>query len=671
MAGGRPIRKVLVANRGEIARRVLAACRRLGIAGVAVYSHPDAGAPFVGEADEALPLGGVAAAESYLDGERILVAAARCGVDAVHPGYGFLAENADFAQAVLDAGLTWVGPPPEAIAAMGSKVRARSLMEQAGVPIVPGAELGPGANVDGEAERVGFPLLVKASAGGGGKGMRPVADAAALAAAVAGARREAEGAFGDPTVFLERHLQRPRHLEIQVLADAAGEIVSLGERECSVQRRHQKVVEEAPSPLVDEALRQRLGAAAVAAARAVGYVGAGTVEFLLAEDGAFYFLEMNTRLQVEHPVTEMVLGIDLVAEQLRIAAGEGLSEAARAPAISGHAIEARLYAEDAAAGYLPQTGTLTTFSVLGAAPFAAPGAAGSRAELRLDSGVESGDAVSPHYDPMLAKLIAWGPSRAEAAARLASALTGAAVDGLVTNRDLLVRILRDEEFLAGDADTGWLERRGDLAAPLVDEGQERLHAAAAALAAMAERRSRAGVLSFAPSGFRNNFSEPQRVELEGSRGPLTVAYALRRGGLEIAVDGEELAGARLHLAAPGCVDLEVGGVRRRYRVRRAGDVHHVNGPAGQSSLRELPRYPSEREALAEGSLLAPMPGKVIRLAARAGEAVTSGQLLVVLEAMKMEHELTAPAAGTVSELRVAEGDQVEAGAPLAVIEPGE
>jgi len=662
---------VLVANRGEIARRVLRGCQARGIATVAVYSDPDANAPFVGEADEAVALGGVSAVESYLDMDKVLRAAILTDADAVHPGYGFLAENAGFARAVIEAGLIWIGPPPEAIEAMGSKVRARALMEEAGVPVVPGAELGPGSDQAAEADRVGYPLLVKASAGGGGKGMRPVASAGELEGAVEGARREAEAAFGDATVFLERHLQRPRHIEIQLLADTRGDAVSLGERECSVQRRHQKVIEEAPSIAVDPELRERLGAAAVAAANAVGYVGAGTVEFLLDPGGRFYFLEMNTRLQVEHPVTEMVLGLDLVAEQLRIAAGEALSDAARNPGIEGHAIEVRLYAEDAAAGYLPQTGTVERFDLDGAEPFAVPAGGRERADLRLDSGVEAGSVVGPHYDPMLAKLIAWAPTRSEAAARLATALAGAEIDGLVTNRDLLARVLRDDEFLAGEADTGWLERRDDLAAPLVEPAVERLHAAAAALAAMAERRGGTRVLGFAPPGFRNNFSEPQRIGFAGSGGELEVEYALRRGGLTLAVNGAELERPRLHAASADAVDLEAGGVRCRYRVRRAGGVHHVNGSSGQSSLRELPRYPSEREALGEGAVVAPMPGKVIKLAAEQGASVEAGQVLVVLEAMKMEHELTAPAAGTLSELRVAEGDQVEAGAALAVIEAAE
>ena len=662
-----PLTRVLVANRGEIARRIFAACRSRGIATVAVHSDPDAAAPFVTAADEAVPLGGTTAAESYLDIDAVLDAAVRTGADAVHPGYGFLAENATFATRVEEAGLVWIGPPPEAIEAMGSKVRARKLMEAAGVPIVPGRELGDD-DLAAAAEEVGYPLLVKASAGGGGKGMRPVAGPAELAEAIAGARREAEAAFGDPTVFLERHLQRPRHIEIQVLADAAG-TVSLGERECSVQRRHQKVLEEAPSVAVDEALREQLGAAAVAAAEAVGYAGAGTVEFLLDESGEFFFLEMNTRLQVEHPVTEMVLGIDLVAEQLRIAAGEPMSEAAREPSIDGHAIEVRLYAEDAAAGFLPQTGTVERIRIADAAPFAAP-AGGARAPLRVDSGVEAGTVVGPEYDPMLAKLICWAPDRRTAAARLAAALAGAEIDGLVTNRDFLARLLRSGPFAAGETDTGLLDRELGLAEPLVGPTSSPGYLAAAALAAMAERRDEARVLGFVPPGFRNNFSAPQRVAFATAAGEeVEVSYALRRGGAEIAVAGAPLEGVHVHGLTPDEVDLELAGVRRRYRVRRRGHVHHVNGPDGQLDLRELPRYPGAEGALAEGALVAPMPGRVIRLAVTEGAAVEAGSVVAVLEAMKMEHELLAPAAGTVAAVHVAEGDQVDAGAALAVIDP--
>jgi propionyl-CoA carboxylase alpha chain len=666
MDPGRPIGRLLVANRGEIARRVFAACRRMGIATVAVHSEPDADAPFVAEADEAVALGGQGAADSYLRAELLLEAADRTGADAVHPGYGFLAENAEFARAVLDAGLTWVGPPPEAIAAMGSKVGARSMMERAGVPVLAGAELGSDVELEVAAERVGFPLLVKASAGGGGKGMRTVADPGALAAAVEAARREAASSFGDETVFLERFLERPRHVEIQVLADAHGTTVSLGERDCSVQRRHQKVVEESPSPAVGPELRERMGAAAVAAAEAVGYVGAGTVEFLLGPEGDFYFLEMNTRLQVEHPVTEMVCGLDLVRLQLLVAAGEPLPAAAREATPRGHAIEVRLYAEDPANDYLPQTGRLDSFSFPGE-PFAPPDpASGARPPLRLDSGVERGGVVSPFYDPMLAKLIAWAPTRAEAARALASGLERGELAGVVGNRDFLVRILRHPAFLAGEADTGFLARHEGLAEPLADAGAERVHAAAAALAGATERHAR-GPLGFTPPGWRNNPALPATIAYVGRQGELRVEYRFRRDRIEVAVDGSPLP-ARVHGLGPEEADLELDGVRRSYRIRRTAERVDVFSPLGHTPLRELPRHPGAEGAEAEGALVAPMPGRVLRLGVAAGEEVGEGALVAVLEAMKMEHELIAPSAGKVAELRVAEGDQVEAGTVLAVIE---
>jgi propionyl-CoA carboxylase alpha chain len=670
-----PIGKVLVANRGEIARRIFSACRRTGIATVAVYSDPDAGSPFVHDADEAVRLGGTAAADSYLRVEALIDAAERTGADAVHPGYGFLAENPEFARAVGAAGLVGIGPPPEAIEAMGSKVRARTMMEEADVPVLPGAELDAGSDPATEAERVGFPLLVKASAGGGGKGMRTVAGPGDLTAAVESARREAESAFGDGTVFLERFLERPRHVEIQVFADSHGNTVSLGERECSIQRRHQKVIEEAPSPAVDTELRHRMGEAAVAAAEAVAYVGAGTVEFLLGPDGDFYFLEMNTRLQVEHPVTEMVSGLDLVRLQLLIADGAELPEAARDVEPRGHAVEARLYAEDAAADFLPQTGMLADFDFGDAVEFAPPGAgAEGESGLRVDSGVAAGSEISPHYDPMLAKVIAWAPTREEATSRLAKELADAEVPGPVNNRDFLVRVLRHPAFRAGETDTGFLARHEGLAEPLADAVAERLHAAAAAIASR-DREDGAGPLAPAPRGWRNNPSEPLQRSYEGRDGELVVTYRFGRDGLELAVDGEELPSPALAgeaiVAAPGGrghVDLEVGGVLRSIRVLREGEWVHVSSALGHNSFRELPRYPGDEEAAAEGALVAPMPGRVIKLVATEGQQVEPGDPVVVLEAMKMEHELTAPVAGALGELRVAEGDQVEAGAVLGVVD---
>jgi len=647
------MRKLLVANRGEIARRIMRTARAMGIATVAVFSDADAGALFVAEADEAVSLPGNTPAETYLRGDAVVAAAVRCGADAVHPGYGFLSENASFASAVVDAGLIWVGPPPSAIELMGSKLGAKKLMREAGVPTLSWAELDGAGDVSIGAD-VGFPLLVKASAGGGGRGMRVVRSAAELDEAVEGARREAAGAFGDSTVFLERYLEAPRHVEIQVFADAHGNVVSLFERECSIQRRHQKIVEEAPSPAVDDSLRRQMSEAAVAAARAVGYVGAGTVEFVLDDKGEFAFLEMNTRLQVEHPVTELVTGLDLVRLQLLVAEGHVLPPEALSPTLLGHAIEVRVYAEDAEANFLPATGTLRAFSISGGA--------------RVDSGFRAGDVVSPFYDPMLAKVIAFAPTRSEAAALLASALQQARISGVTTNRDLLVRILREPEFLAGGTDTAYLERHDPavLGAPLLDDAGARAHAVVAALALQSLNRSSATVWARMPSGWRNNPSQPQQVQLE-RRGEVTsVDYAMGRDGLHVVVDGSEVTVA-LHGAGP-LLDVTIEGVRRRYDVVITGDVIDVDSPLGASTHQVVPRFPDPESLHAAGSLTAPMPGSVVRVLVAPGDPVAAGQTLLVLEAMKMEHTVAAPGDGTVAEVRVQAGQQVDAGSVLVVLE---
>jgi acyl-CoA carboxylase subunit alpha len=670
------IARLLVANRGEIARRVLRAARGMGIATVAVFSEPDRDALFVAEADEAVPLGGVTPAESYLRVDAVLEAAERTGADAVHPGYGFLAENPELAAGCRKRGITFVGPPPEVLAVLGDKVEAKRVMAAAGVPVLPGAEV---TGLDGDelaaaAERVGLPVMVKATFGGGGIGMRAVREPAELQAAVDAARRQAGAAFGDDAIFLERLLQAPRHVEVQVLADAHGRVVHLFERECSVQRRHQKLVEEAPSWAVDADLRRRLGDAAVATAEAVGYVGAGTVEFLLEPGGEFFFLEVNARLQVEHPVTEAVTGLDLVRLQLLVAAGEPLPDEAVQATLRGHAVEARLYAEDPRRGFLPQAGTLHRFRV--------------PARVRVDAGVGDGSVVGVHYDPLLAKVIAHAPSRAEAAGLLAAALDGARLHGVTTNRDLLVGVLRHPAFLAGDIDTAFLERHppAELAAGHCDPEARRLHAAAAALAAQAARRAAATVQPTIPSGWRNNPSQLQRVEFDGEEGVLAVGYRFgRAGALEaLEVDGEPVPGARLWACSADLVDLEAGGVRRRFEVHRVGDVHYLDGPLGHAELRERPRFPEPAPegsgepqggspmdrggAVAAGSLASPLPGIVRRVAVRPGEAVPAGALLVVVEAMKLEHRISAPTAGRVREVLVAEGQEVDAGAPVAVLE---
>jgi acetyl/propionyl-CoA carboxylase alpha subunit len=658
----RTIRRVLVANRGEIARRVFATCRRLGIGTVAVHSDVDADAPFVADADLAVGLGGSTPADSYLRGDAIVDAARRAGADAIHPGYGFLAENAAFAQAVLDAGLTWIGPSPAAITAMGSKTEARTRMEAAGVPVLPGRHLHgeAGDALLAAAEEVGYPLLVKASAGGGGKGMRLVEGPDGLDAGVAAARREAAGAFGDDTVFLEHFAPRSRHVEIQIVGDAHGCVASLHERDCSVQRRHQKVIEESPSPAVDESLRAEMSAAAVAAGEALRYVGAGTVEFLLTAEGEFFFLEVNTRLQVEHPVTELVTGLDLVELQLLVAEGAPLPPDARQPQLVGHAIEARLYAEDPAHDFLPVTGALTRFRIPDG--------------VRVDTGVTDGSVISPYYDPMIAKVVAQGATRAQASRRLADALARADVHGLTTNRDFLVRVLRHPEFLAGRADTAFLERHdaAQLAAPLVDAEGERLAAVAAALAGQASRRANARALGSLPSGWRNNPSELQRATFSRHHADeLAVGYRLGRDGslADMRVGEEKLDGVVLRHCRPDEVELEAAGVRRRYRIGTGLDgAVHVNTSDGQVDLRELPRFADATGQVPAGSLTSPMPGMVIRVLAEAGAEVQAGQPLLVVEAMKMEHEIVAPTAGSLADLRVREGAQVEAGAILAVID---
>ncbi|GAA2483186.1 biotin carboxylase N-terminal domain-containing protein [Streptomyces gobitricini] len=626
------ISSLLVANRAEIACRVFRTCRTLGIDTVAVHSDPDAGALHVREADAAVRLPGAVPSDTYLRGELIVEAALAAGADAVHPGYGFLSENAGFARAVMDAGLTWIGPPPEAIEAMASKTRAKELMAAAGVPLL--APVDPAAATGAD-----LPLLLKAAAGGGGRGMRVVRDLAALPGELAAATAEARSAFGDGEVFAEPYVERGRHVEVQILADAHGTVWALGTRDCSLQRRHQKVVEEAPAPGLDATLRATLHASAVAAARAVGYVGAGTVEFLVAGDRA-YFLEMNTRLQVEHPVTEAVFGLDLVAHQLRIAEGAALPP--EPPAPEGHAVEVRLYAEDPARDWAPQTGVLHSVDV-------PPGDG-----LRVDTGYTTGDTVGVHYDAMLAKVIAHAPTREEAVRKLAHALARARLHGPVTNRDLLVRSLRHPDFVAGRLDTGFYER--NLAALTAPAPGEQYAAVAAALAAAAARSGRFGA-------FRNVPSRPQAARY----GDHEVRYRpTRDGGFTV----ESHPHARVVAVSPGRVSLEVDGVLRRFEVAAYGDgTVHVDTPGASFRTVVHPRFTDPAERTAPGSLLAPMPGTVVRVAdVRTGARVEAGQPLLWLEAMKMEHRITAPASGTLTALHAAPGHRVEVGALLAVVQ---
>jgi acetyl/propionyl-CoA carboxylase alpha subunit len=644
------IRRLLVANRGEIARRIFRTCRQMGIGTVAVHSDADAGEPHVVEADHAINLPGTRAGETYLDIDAVLAAAKQSGADAVHPGYGFLAENPEFARRVIDEGLVWIGPPPESIEVMGSKLRSKEVVEQAGVPTLSSIDLtgiSDGAASQAASE-IGYPVLVKASAGGGGKGMRIVAGPGDLPESIAGARSEAASSFGDDTVFLEKYLEAPRHVEIQVLGDGGGRVISLFERECSIQRRHQKIIEEAPSPAVDDILRRRMGETAVAAAAAVGYVGAGTVEFLLQDD-EFFFLEMNTRLQVEHPVTEMITGLDLVQLQIEIASGAQIDVE---PEIRGHAVEARLYAEDPRNEFLPATGKIHLFDF--------PDLPG----LRVDSGVEAGSSVSVHYDPMLAKVIAHAPTRDESADTLARAMREARIHGPTTNRELLVRILEHGDFRAGRTDTHFLERHdpADLGRPLVDAPGEHLAAVAAALADQAKQRSRIHVLATIPSGWRNRPGQFQERGYRGDHGDHLVRYSMAGG---TTVDG--MGPIDLISCTPVLVEIARNGMEHSFRVARYGEVRHVDSALGPVRLEVIPRFPDTFLTEAPGSLHAPMPGRVIRVEVETGDSVAAGQVLLVMEAMKMEHTLRAPYAGTIAEVDCAPGEQVEAGAVLVVV----
>ncbi len=663
------ISKLLIANRGEIALRVIRTAREMDIATVAVFSDPDAGAPYVRAADEAVRLPGAAPRDTYLRGDAIIAAALATGAGAVHPGYGFLAENAGFARDCAAAGLTFVGPSPEAIEAMGSKIAAKELLAAAGVPVLPGVTIGGGQDaaelpeptaLAEAAAGIGYPVLVKAAFGGGGRGMRIARDPGELAEAVASASREAAAAFGDGTVFIERYVERPRHIEVQILGDTHGTVAHLFERECSIQRRYQKIIEEAPAPAVDERLRAELGAAAVTAARAIGYVGAGTVEFVMAPDGAFWFLEVNTRLQVEHPVTELITGLDLVRLQLEIAEGAPLPPEVTGARIAGHAIEARLCAEDPQAGFRPAAGVLHRFDIP-----ALPG-------VRTDTGVADGSVVGVHYDSMLAKVIAHGPTRDAARRRLARALAGARLHGVTTNRDLLVAVLREPEFTAGRIDTGYLERH-DPAELDGGPGQAALdlHLAAAALAAQAARRAAAPVLAGLPSGWRNVRSEDQHAVYACDEERHEVRYRLGRDGLVVSVDGRPLDGAELGAARADHVELTVAGIARQFSVHQVGGAVYVDSPLGATALTEAERFPEPDALAAAGSLLAPMPGTVVRVAVAAGDKVEAGAPVVILEAMKMEHVVAAPAAGVVAEVAVQAGQAVDAGAELARVDPAE
>ena len=653
MADIRMFDTILIANRGEIACRIIRTARRMGIATVAVYSEADAGALHTTLADVAVPIGPAPARDSYLDQARILEACRRTGAQAVHPGYGFLSENAGFADACAAAGIVFIGPPAAAIRAMGSKSAAKAAMEAAGVPLVPGyhgADQDP-ALLAREAERIGYPVLIKASAGGGGKGMRVVTEAAGFAEGLALAKGEAASAFGDDQVLVERYLTRPRHIEIQVFADRSGQTISLFERDCSIQRRHQKVVEEAPAPGMTAERRAAMGVAACDAARAIGYVGAGTVEFI-AEDDNFFFMEMNTRLQVEHPVTEMVTGLDLVEWQLRVAAGEALPPAPDAP--RGHAIEVRVYAEDPDRDFMPATGRLLHLR----APAEGP-------HVRVDTGVREGDAITIHYDPMIAKLIVWDETRAAAVQRLRRALAQYEVVGLQTNLGLLRRIAAQPGFAAGEFDTGFIPRHEAALLPAPGPAPD------AALAAAAAHLLRAA-MPVAPGDPHSPWSRADGWRMNG---PGHREIVLRDGERErhlVATAGNTV----LRLPEGGDAQVLPGGVL-------VGGVHHaprvvqdgarltvlLQGEAWPLVLVDPLAPPSNAEA-AQGRVTAPMPGRVISVAVAAGDVVVRGAVLLVLEAMKVQMRLTAPADGTVAAVHAAAGALVEEGVELVVFAEG-
>lgn len=656
----RQIRTLLIANRGEIAVRVMRTARTMGISTVAVFSDADAEALFVAQSDRAVRLPGLTPAQTYLRGDLIIEAALRTGADAIHPGYGFLSENAEFAKNVADAGLIFVGPTPAAITAMGSKIRAKEMMAASGVPILPGVTVtGELVDLPAQVASIGYPLLVKASAGGGGRGMRIVESETELLEAVTSARREAGAAFGDDTVFVEKYVTAPRHVEVQIFGDSHGNVVHLFERECSIQRRYQKVIEESPSPVVTPALRARLGDAAIAAGKALGYIGAGTVEFILDPTGNFHFLEVNTRLQVEHPVTELVTGLDLVRLQLLVAQGEELPQEVLTATITGHAIEARLYAEDPAAGFLPTSGTLRDFAL--------------PETVRVDSGFVAGDTVSIHYDPMLAKVIAWAPTRTEAALALADALRKSRIHGVRTNRDLLVGILNEAEFLDGGTDTAYLDRH-----PLAELDSSpspsdiRLAATAATFALRDDLRSHAVVQTAVSAGWRNVRSQPSLITLIDSDGQQhSVQYIGDSARSTVSINGEPTEQVTHSVAGLANralrVTLEMGGLRQELTVRIIDDRVDVDGPFGGVELTVANPLPLPGSTQAAGSLSAPMPGTVVRVEVEAGSSVIAGQAIVILEAMKMQHSVRAPLDGIAESILVIVGDQVEVGQVLAVV----
>ena len=661
--------KILIANRGEIACRVAATARRMGIRTVAVYSEADAGSKHVAVCDEAVLIGPAAAKDSYLRGQKIIEVAKATGAQAIHPGYGFLSENAEFAEAVQAAGLVFIGPPGSSMRAMGSKSAAKQLMEGANVPLVPGyhGDRQEPAFLREQADRIGYPVLLKASAGGGGKGMRVVERSEDFEAALASCKREAISSFGDDKVLVEKYLIRPRHIEIQVFADTHGNCVYLHERDCSVQRRHQKVLEEAPAPGMTPDRRAAMGEAAVNAARAVGYVGAGTVEFIANQDGSFYFMEMNTRLQVEHPVTEMITGTDLVEWQLRVAAGQPLPRKQGELFIHGHAIEARVYAENPEKGFLPSIGTLRHMDTPRAVEFELGADGANPAAVRVDSGVREGDAISPFYDPMIAKLIVWGADRTQALARLSQALAEFRIVGLATNIAFLKRLVDGEAFSSADLDTGLIDRHGASLFPAPAAAP--LGALALAALSLSLGETKRGAVNPADPwsqarGWRMNGDYRRVLSLQDEGGAYQLGLTYRHDGWEVDLDGQR---QRVELIARDGAELSlrVGETSLHGCVRRDGDLFHVftGGRHYTLSYNDPMAHAGEQEA-AGGRLTAPMPGKVVAVMASSGQEVKKGEPLVIMEAMKMEHTISAPSDGLVEEVLYQVGDQVADGAPL-------
>ena len=637
------IKKLLIANRGEIASRIIKSAHQMGISTVAIYTDPDTNSPYVREAKEAFKL-----ESSYLDAKKIIEIATTANVDAIHPGYGFLSENSNFANLVSKSNIKWVGPSANAIKKMGDKLTAKKLSEKASVPTL------PMTNDPKEAKKIGYPLLIKAAAGGGGKGMRIVESQKDLKESIASAQREAEGGFGDKRVFIERYIAKSRHIEIQILGDSYGNIVHLGERECSIQRRHQKVVEESPSPVVDEELRNKMGAAAIKIASLLKYESAGTVEFLFDETTKeFWFLEVNTRLQVEHPVTEEVTGIDLVKEQLKIANGEPLNFSQDDIEWFGSSIEVRLYSEDPGNNFLPVTGKLIAFE-----PTEDP-------LVRWDTGVETGSEITPNFDPMLAKIISYGETRIEAANKLALALENSHFGGLKTNRDYLISILRSDEFLKGDTTTDFLER-----AKIKDEinlNEEEIYflAIAASMWIQGKNRYESEVLSNLSSGWNNARLPMQEIKLQFNDKPLTVKYKNNR---EEIFTTDKNNSAKINSWDKNFIDVEIDNTRIRSKVTFDNELLLIQSKSGDVLFKILPKFETAKKASIEGGLNAPMPGKVVEIKIKKGAKIKKGDTLIILEAMKMEHKVLAPSDGKVKEILINKDEQVENGATLVVLD---